>query len=316
MSIFQRKGKPRGGTRYVVIRDDSDVNVRQWSLSQGTVIAISLLSVVLSVSLLFFTAHFLTQFIYQAQLKEMREKNQSLVALLTDLQTRLDEMEVDVADLEEKDKALRTYANLPPIDEDIRRVGVGGYATRRTSDLQALFPSIEGKISQLEMDVGELRRKVRLEKESYTAIYNTIKDNSERLPSIPSIRPLDGGYLNTGIGYRNDPFTGEQRFHHGLDISATRGVPVFATANGKVVSIGKRGNYGNTIKLNHGYGYHTFYAHLHKILVRRGQEVKRGDMIGQVGNTGRSTASHLHYEVHYFGTPQDPEHYFLARTLR
>ena len=76
------------------------------------------------------------------------------------------------------------------------------------------------------------------------------------------------------------------------------------------------GNYGKTIKINHGYGYHTFYAHLHEISVQRGQKILRGDIIGQVGNTGRSTASHLHYEVHYLGTPQDPEHYFLARDLR
>ena len=205
---------------------------------------------------------------------------------------------------------------MPPIDEDIRQVGVGGYTERKTSNISELLPGIDEKIMNIETDISELRRKVRLEKESYAAIYNTIKDNSQRLNSIPSIRPLEGGYLNTGIGYRNDPFTREKRFHHGLDISANKGTPVFATANGKIVSAGKLGNYGNTIKINHGHGYHTFYAHLKKILVKRGQDIKRADVIGQVGNTGRSTASHLHYEVHYFGTPQDPENYFLARNLK
>ena len=316
MHLFSRKGTSSGGMRFVVIRDDSDVNVHQWSFSQGTVIAISLLSIILFASILFFTTEFLTQFLYQAKLREVREKNQSLVAVLTDLQTNLDLMQKDMAELEDKDKALRTYANLPLIDQDIRRVGVGGSAMNRTSNLEMLVPDIDAKISDIEMNISELRRKVRLEKESYTAIYNTIKDNSQRLSSIPSIRPLEGGYLNTGLGYRNDPFSGEIRFHHGLDISSNKGMPVYATANGRVVSASKLGNYGNTIKINHSHGYHTFYAHLHKILVKRGQEIKRGDLIGQVGNTGRSTASHLHYEVHYFGTPQDPEHYFLARNLR
>ena len=316
MSLFSGKGNTRGGMRFVVIRDDNDVNVHQWSLSQSTVLIISVIAIVLSASALFFTTEFLTRYLYQAKLQEVRKKNQSLVTVLTDLQASLDQMQQDMAELEEKDQALRTYANLPLIDQDIRRVGVGGYTENQTSNLETLIPGIDTKISDIEMNISELRRKVRLEKESYTTIYNTIKDNSQRLSSIPSIRPIEGGYLNTGMGYRNDPFSGEMRFHHGLDISANKGTPIYATADGKVVSAGKLGNYGKTIKINNSQGYRTFFAHLDKILVKRGQDIKRGDLIGQVGNTGRSTASHLHYEVHYFGTPQDPEHYFLARNLK
>ena len=316
MSLFSGKGNTRGGMRFVVIRDDNDVNVHQWSLSQSTVLIISVIAIVLSASALFFTTEFLTRYLYQAKLQEMRKKNQSIATVLTDLQASLDQMQQDMAELEGKDQALRTYANLPLIDQDIRRVGVGGYTENQTSNLESLIPGIDAKISDIEMDISELRRKVRLEKESYTTIYNAIKDNSQRLSSIPSIRPIEGGYLNTGMGYRSDPFSGEMRFHHGLDISANKGTPIYATADGKVVSAGKLGNYGKTIKINNSHGYRTFFAHLDKILVKRGQDIKRGDLIGQVGNTGRSTASHLHYEVHYFGTPQDPEHYFLARNLK
>jgi murein DD-endopeptidase MepM/ murein hydrolase activator NlpD len=316
MMFFNRKGKPRGSMRFVIIRDDNDVNVQQWSLSQGSFLITSVLIVVLCTVLLAFTAEIMTRYLYETKLRDMRENNASLISVFADLQANLSNIQDDMEDLEEKDKALRTYANLPPIDQDMRQVGIGGYTDSKKSNLSELFPGIEEKINNIEMDISELSRKVRLEKESYTAIYNTIKDNSQKLTSIPSIRPLNGGYLNTGIGYRNDPFTGEKRFHHGLDISANRGTAVYATANGKVVSAGKMGNYGKTIKINHGYGYHTFYAHLHEISVQRGQKILRGDIIGQVGNTGRSTASHLHYEVHYLGTPQDPEHYFLARDLR
>lgn len=316
MMFFNRKGKPRGSMRFVIIRDDNDVNVQQWSLSHGSFIVTSILIFILCAVLLSFTAELMTRYLYQAKLRDIRDNNASLTSVFLDLQTGLSDIQNEMKDLEEKDKALRTYANLPPIDQDIRQVGVGGYTKTKKPSLSELFPGIEEKINNIEMDISELSRKVRLEKESYTAIYNTIKDNSQKLTSIPSIRPLNGGYLNTGIGYRNDPFTGEKRFHHGLDISANRGTAVYATANGKVVSAGKMGNYGKTIKINHGYGYHTFYAHLHEISVQRGQKILRGDIIGQVGNTGRSTASHLHYEVHYLGTPQDPEHYFLARDLR
>ena len=316
MKFFNRKRKPRGSMRFVIIRDDNDINVQQWSLSQSSFIVTSILIIIICTVLLSFTAEVMTRYLYQSKLKDIREKNSSLVSMFADLQSNLSNIQDEMDQLEKKDKALRTYANLPPIDKDIRQVGIGGYTDIRKSNLSKLLPGIEEKINNIEMDISELARKVRLEKESYAAIYNTIKDNSQKLTSIPSIRPLNGGYLNTGIGYRNDPFTGEKRFHHGLDISANTGTIVYATANGKVVSAGTMGNYGKTIKINHGYGYHTFYAHLHEISVEKGQKISRGDIIGQVGNTGRSTASHLHYEVHFLGTPQDPEHYFLARDLR
>ncbi|MFL3051033.1 MAG: M23 family metallopeptidase, partial [Candidatus Neomarinimicrobiota bacterium] len=224
--------------RFVIIRDDNDVNVQQWSLSHGSFIVTSILIVILCAVLLSFTAELMTRYLYQAKLRDIRDNNASLTSVFVDLQTSLSDIQDEMEDLEEKDKALRTYANLPPIDQDIRQVGVGGYTKTKKPNLSELFPGIEEKINNIEMDISELSRKVRLEKESYTAIYNTIKDNSQRLTSIPSIRPLNGGYLNTGIGYRNDPFTGEKRFHHGLDISANRGTAVYATANGKVVSAG------------------------------------------------------------------------------
>ena len=193
MSLFSGKGNTRGGMRFIVIRDDNDVNVHQWSLSQSTVLIISVIAIVLSASALFFTTEFLTRYLYQAKLQEMRKKNQSIATVLTDLQASLDQMQQDMAELEDKDQALRTYANLPLIDQDIRRVGVGGYTENRTSNLETLIPGIDAKISDIEMNISELRRKVRLEKESYTTIYNTIKDNSQRLSSIPSIRPIEGG---------------------------------------------------------------------------------------------------------------------------
>ena len=116
MSLFSGKWNTRGGMRFVVIRDDNDVNVHQWSLSQNTVIIISVIAIVLSASALFFTTEFLTRYLYQAKLQEVREKNQSLVTVLTDLQASLDQIQLDMAELEEKDQALRIYADLPLID--------------------------------------------------------------------------------------------------------------------------------------------------------------------------------------------------------
>jgi len=316
MNIFDNIFKKAKNFRFVIISDDNDVNVNQWSISSKRFFIVTFIFILLSVSLFFISADFATKYLYKEKLNDLRLKSNSMLDLIIDLKSSIDDINEEMNEIENKDMALRTYANLPLIDKDVRKVGVGGYQVKTSDNFESLIPGVNSRISIIEMNIDELQRKIRLEKESYAAIYNTIKNNSQRLSSIPSIRPVNGGYLNSGLGYRNDPFTGEKRFHHGLDISATRGTPIFATANGKVISAGKLGNYGNTIKINHGYGYNTFYGHLHKILVKRGQDIKRGDLIGQVGNTGRSTASHLHYEVHYIGTPQDPEHYFLSRKMR
>ena len=316
MKPFNNILKKSKNFRFVIISDDNDVNVNQWSISSKKLLILSSIIFFLSLILFFVSADYVTKYLYNEKLNNLKNKSNSMLTLIIDLQSTLDEMSLEVNDIEEKDKALRTYANLPLVDKDVRKVGIGGSQVKFSQDFESLIPGVNSKLSNIEMNIDELQRKIRLEKESYNTIYNTIKNNSQKLSSIPSIRPVEGGYLNSGLGYRKDPFTGEKRFHHGLDISANRGTAIYATADGKVVSAGKLGNYGITIKIKHGYGYDTFYGHLHKIFVKRGQNVKRGELIGQVGNTGRSTASHLHYEVHYLGTPQDPEHYFLSRNLK
>lgn len=301
--------------RFVVIRDN-DSHIHQWSLSRNSILAISILAIILCSSVLFFSADFLTKFLYRSRLAEIRDNNNSLISLLIETQNHLDTIEMEMNQIEEKDKALRTYANLPPIDTDIRKVGVGGMRLKKRVDLNKLLPDIELKISKLQLNLNELSRKVKLEKESFETIYNAIQTKSDKLSSIPSINPVGRGYYNAGFGYRRDPFTKEMRFHHGLDISATRGTPVYAVADGEVVYSTYKGSYGKTIKINHKHGYNTLYAHLHRMNVGPGKAVKRGDIIGLVGSTGRSTAPHLHYEVHYYGTPQNPQNYFFTGLLK
>lgn len=314
MKRFILKRRLSRGVRFVVLRD-SDGDVRQWSVSRNSAAAVSILVVVLCASILFFTADFLTRFLYKARLEEVSENNRSLVTLLMALRERFDDLEFQVDEIEKKDHALRTYADLPPIDTDVRKVGIGGVKQSRRSKLEEILPGLEVKISELEWDLDELTRRVKLEKESFETIYAAVRKNSEKLFSIPSLRPVTGGYINTGFGYRPDPFTSEKRFHYGQDISALRGTPVYSAADGKVEYASYKGSYGKSIKINHGRGYQSIYAHLNRMHVRNGQTVKRGDMIGEVGSTGRSTAPHLHYEVHYYGTPQNPNNYFFTGYL-
>ena len=135
----------------------------------------------------------------------------------------------------------------------------------------------------------------------------------EKLSCIPSMMPIktDDYTLSAGYGYRRDPVYGAAKFHEGLDFAAATGTPVFATADAVVEVADRKDSYGNCIDLDHGYNYMTRYAHLSQILVKPGQRVKRGEMIGKIGSTGKSTGSHLHYEVRFKGEPQNPVHYYF-----
>jgi len=158
-----------------------------------------------------------------------------------------------------------------------------------------------------------LTRLIYLESVSLDEIQMLSKDKEQMAASIPAIWPIDRTFLRGNIGrygMRNHPISGRYQMHHGIDLSANTGTPVYATGNARVVSGRNNGLYGLQILLDHGFGYQTSYSHLSRILVVPGQEVKRGDMIGHVGDTGYSKGSHLHYEVIYRGKDVDPMNYF------
>ena len=206
----------------------------------------------------------------------------------------------------------RLHAGMPEIDRDIRSLGIGGYSLEDKLLGDNLAPAVMKELTDLEIDLGKLSREVNLELISYNSIYEKVKKNIKRIQNIPSIRPVDGGYLNSSFGYRKDPIDGMRRFHQGQDITVSTGEQVYAPADGAVKRAYYVGGFGNHIKLDHGHGYTTIFAHLSKIYVKNGDKVKRGDVIGLTGNTGRSTAPHLHYEIHYYGTPQNPLDYFFS----
>ncbi|MDE5608074.1 MAG: M23 family metallopeptidase [Muribaculaceae bacterium] len=150
---------------------------------------------------------------------------------------------------------------------------------------------------------------------SYDSLRSLAFHNQDRLSHIPSIQPVSSESLRqmaSGYGRRVDPVYGTVRFHEGMDFSAPIGTPVYATGDGVVKAAGRvMSGYGNMIDIDHGFNYLTRYAHLNEVLVKPGQEVKRGDLIGKVGNTGKSTGPHLHYEVRFKGQPQNPVNYYF-----
>ena len=200
---------------------------------------------------------------------------------------------------------------MPNIDKDIRKLGTGGHLLKSNILSDNLAPAINKELVALELDIEKISRHVNLELNSYSDIYEKVKEDVERISKIPSIRPVKGGFLNSSFGYRKDPIDNVMRFHQGQDITVKSGTPIYAPADGIVKRAYYAGGFGNHIKLDHGNGYSTLFAHLSKIKVKHGQKVKRGDVIGHTGNTGRSTAPHLHYEIHHYGESKNPLDYFF-----
>ncbi|MFH1851173.1 MAG: M23 family metallopeptidase [Candidatus Neomarinimicrobiota bacterium] len=312
--VNNKSRKNSGRSNYILIAQN-DFEAQQWQFTRRKAVATAALAVVLSASTLFFGADLFTKLIYQNKLREMQSHYQSMNNTVVDLRSQLDKLDQYVGDLENKDRAMRTYADLPQIDDDVRQLGIGGVYLSKDRFANELMPEVESSLAEIEMDIQHLTRKVQLELSSFSTIYDKMVQDSEQMVSIPSIRPMDAGYYSSGFGFRKDPFDGEFRFHQGQDISARTGTAVYAPADGVVLETRYNGGFGKVIKISHGHGYVTYFGHLNEFNVSKGEKVKRGQLVGKVGNTGRSTGPHLHYEVHYYNTPQNPLDYFFSGYL-
>ena len=299
----------------IIIQKESDYSIRQWQLDQKKVFIIAFSLIITFSILIFFISNLVGTFIYEKKINEYKASYDYVSKNLNILSKKIKNLNTKIELIEEKDLALRTYAGLPEFDISIRKLGIGGKKLEKSPFLNDVAPVINKELAILEMDVDKLSREVNFEMKSYKSIYDEVQKNIQRIGRIPSIRPVKGGYLNSTFGYRNDPIDNVKRFHHGQDITVKSGSPVFAPADGEIKRAYYVGGFGNHIKIDHGLGYTTLFAHLSKLNVKHGQKVKRGDIIGLSGNTGRSTAPHLHYEIHYNGKPQNPLDYFFSENL-
>lgn len=229
--------------------------------------------------------------------------------LLT-IKERVSFLSSQLAQVETTGDELRNVANLPPIDNDTRQVGIGGPSYSASLDF-GYYPDEIGTAVEIKLDLDKLEREVQLEKSSMAEIAARFQERQDQYDHWPSIRPILGGRITSHFGYRIDPFTKKPANHEGVDIYMPRGTRVLATADGRVILAKTlytpHKNYGMEVVIDHGYGYKTRYAHLSKILVRRGQIVKKGEIVGEVGSTGRAKGPHLHYEVMENNKRRDPE---------
>lgn len=210
------------------------------------------------------------------------------------------------------DNIYRVVLGAEPIDPSIRQAGAGG--SDRYADIREKDIINEEMVIGLSKKVDMLRRKIYIESKSQDELVKLAENKEKLYAAIPAIQPISNKQLMalaSGFGMRTHPIYKVRKMHTGIDFAASIGTPIYATADGKVVTVDTRySGYGKLVEIDHGFGYHTRYAHMHGFAVKPGQMVRRGDLVGYVGNTGLSTAPHLHYEVLINGSQVDPVHYF------
>ncbi|QSE96191.1 M23 family metallopeptidase [Fulvivirga lutea] len=248
--------------------------------------------------------------------KELRLKNEleELKDYYYNLENDVSKMNEILAALEKRDDDIyRIVLGADPIDEEIRNAGIGG--ADRYENIRSSSSEFKDEIIKLSENVDKLKRKMYIQSKSHDEIVELAENKEKLYAAIPAIQPVANKELirlASGFGYRIHPVYKVKKLHTGIDFSAPIGTPIYATADGVVEKTNVSfSGYGKTIRIDHGYGYKTRYAHMHEFAVKSGDKVKRGQVIGYVGNTGTSTAPHLHYEVIRKGRKINPVHYFF-----
>lgn len=253
-----------------------------------------------------------------SELNFLRSKNKQQHSQLQILSKTVDDLKQQMSHLLDLDRKLRVMTDLPPKPGAANTSGQGGPEEHLAlgEGRDGIFPEQDEKsptgkmVVSLQQDIRHLRRQITGEQESFKELIKAISEIQSRWASTPSIWPVKG-WVSSSFGKRTSPFTGDTVMHNGLDIVAQRGTIVTAPANGLVSEVRYDGDFGRLVVLRHGYGKSTYFAHLDKQLVRRGQTVLRGEPVGRVGSTGQSTGPHLHYEVRINGISVDPTRYIL-----
>ena len=274
------------------------------------ILGIFSLTLALAVGLLF------VHYNYFESPKELLLRNEvaEMEFYYTNLKKELDKLNVILTNMEHRDDNIyRVVLGAEPIENTIREAGVGG--SERYAEIRSKSIIHKDVILELHEGVDKLRRKVYIESKSQDELVQ-LADNKEKLfAAIPAIQPIANKELYalaSGFGMRVHPIYKVKKMHAGIDFAAAIGTPIYATADGKVdhTQVSFSG-YGKMVEIDHGIGYRTRYAHMHALVVRDGQQVKRGELIGYVGDTGLSTAPHLHYEVMINRAQVNPVHYFF-----
>ncbi len=295
----------------VVVFPEGGTKLKQFSLPRWLLLLLILSCVAWSAVLSYIIPEFLRMRQEIPVLGQLRRENRQQERQFTRLAERINRMAEKIDELKELDQKLRVMVNLEAGDEQTKpEEGIGGSQPTASRYEYDAYESRDELVRGMHDALDDLTREIALGKREKTSLHEFFKEQKRLLASTPSIWPVRG-WLSSHFGYRTSPFTGKKEFHRGLDISARMKTPIIAPADGTVSAIRWDRWSGNVLCLNHGYGLKTVYAHLKETLVERKQVVRRGDTIALVGNTGRSTGPHLHYEVHLNNIAVDPLRYII-----
>lgn len=245
--------------------------------------------------------------------KRLRQENDDLKDNYNVLSEQIQQLNQKLSDIEKRDNDVyRVIFESTPIPDSARAKAIA--VDEEVKLVQRMSEDQLGK--SIAISISNIANRIAFQQKSFGDIAEMIKNKEKLLAAIPAIQPVSNKDLNriaSGFGYRSDPVYKVTKFHAGLDFTAPQGTPIYATADGRIEQAGfSDGGYGNHVVINHGFGYETLYGHMVRVKARAGQFVKRGEVIGWVGSTGKSTGPHCHYEVHKNGTPIDPVYFFYT----
>ena len=251
------------------------------------------------------------QFFDSPKEKRLNREINILTSQYENIEDKLKQVDLVLDDIQYRDDNIyRVIFEADPIPKSIRKAGYGGI--NRYQDLKE-FSNSELMIKITEK-TDRISKQLYIQSKSFDDIIKLAKNKNKMLAALPAIQPVSNKDLSrmaSGYGYRIHPIYKTRKLHTGMDFSAKSGTPIYATGDGKVSKVRRsRRGYGNHVVIDHGYGYKTLYAHMQKYIIRKGQKVKRGEVIGYVGSTGTSVAPHLHYEVHKDGKKINPVNFY------
>jgi murein DD-endopeptidase MepM/ murein hydrolase activator NlpD len=246
----------------------------------------------------------------RVKLSALERENTAQCEQIKSIASEVDTLKKQLVRLHQFDRRIRVIANLEQEPPGVNLQGMGGVSPE-VGVAQSLERETKERWTGLvRQELSRVRAFADQEEASLQALEQKLIGKRELLAHTPSIWPTKG-WITSGFGHRSSPFTGLREFHRGLDVATRKGNPVISPADGVVVKTGKDRGFGRYVRLDHGFGYITYFAHLNEILVKKGMKIRRGQMIGKVGATGRTTGPHLHYEVHVNGLPVNPLRFIL-----
>ncbi|HDS02884.1 MAG TPA: M23 family metallopeptidase [Firmicutes bacterium] len=297
---------------FIVLPHD-EVGAKQKRVSYGT-LALVLFFVLLFVGVsLVIIADYGQRKVASDTLNRLVYENTILKEKYSSLKKNTAMVNESIAGILNKMDNLLIMNNLPPTSEVMKEMGIGGSESASPEEnLLIMDPGFKRQVQEISTMIVSTEKRVELAKQLLAQISSHKEMNSEMWDNIPTVWPVYG-WITSGFGTRISPMTGKQEFHPGLDIAQNIGEEIVAPGDGVVIYAGSRPGWGRTVLIRHEYGIVTRYAHMDSIKVTLYQEIKKGDILGTVGNTGYSIGPHLHYEVRVHGTPVDPMNYILTR---